>query len=703
MAIQVSPGINISEIDLTTTVPPVSTSVGGIGGVFRWGPIGEATLVTSESDLVSKFGAPTSLNPETFMTAASFLAYSSAMYVSRAANTTDSSNGAFNAVANTSTVNIANCVVKGSIDYYNNKINAVAGNTNLDSNALYVARYPGALGNSLQVSICDSINAYSSNVNLMFSNSTVAVNGSFTVSIGSNSGVIAFTANTTSADANTYATTVASSLTIGDMVSVGNSTIGTQSISISSIAQTANSTGAYLNLGFASNYLKSINYVANSTVNGNTTVVNVTRGWQYQSKAPAPTTSTYVKSYGNTSAVDTMNLVVVDQGGLFTGVKGTILEAFSGISRATDALTTGSVTNYYKTVINQNSKYIWFANDRSGAVSANSASITSSTNQTPFTKQMVSGQDSLNEANVAFADLAASYDLFKDPTIPVSLIMQGKPVAGTTSVNGQIVNNFQLANYLIDNLGETRKDLVVFVTPDDGAVTGYSTNIAQSLVNWFGALHDSSYSVVDSGYKYMYDRYNDVYRYVPSNGDVAGLCARTDQTNDAWWSPAGFNRGQIKNIVKLRWNPTKADRDVLYPSSINPLVTYPGQGTVLFGDKTGTTKPSAFQHINVRRLFIVLEKAISQAARYSLFEFNDDLTRSQFRNLISPYLRNVQGRRGITDFRVICDTTNNPPAIIDANQFVGDIYIKPNRSINYIQLNFVAVPTGVQFSTVVNG
>ena len=298
MAIQVSPGINISEIDLTTTVPPVSTSVGGIGGVFRWGPIGEATLVTSESDLVSKFGAPTSLNPETFMTAASFLAYSSAMYVSRAANTTDSSNGAFNAVANTSTVNIANCVVKGSIDYYNNK------NGNIDANALYVARYPGALGNSLQVSICDSINAYSSNVNLMFSNSTVAVNGSFTVSIGSNSGVIAFTANTTSADANTYATTVASSLTIGDMVSVGNSTIGTQSISISSIAQTANSTGAYLNLGFASNYLKSINYVANSTVNGNTTVVNVTRGWQYQSKAPAPTTSTYVKSYGNTSAVD---------------------------------------------------------------------------------------------------------------------------------------------------------------------------------------------------------------------------------------------------------------------------------------------------------------------------------------------------------------------------------------------------------------
>ena len=699
MAIQVSPGINISEVDLTTTVPPVSTSVGGIGGVFGWGPIGEATLVTNETDLVSKFGEPTSLNPETFLTAASFLAYSSALYVSRAANTTSTNTaiGAMNAVANTGAVNIANCVVKGNIDYYNNK------NGNIDANALYVARYPGIIGNSLQVSICDSVNAYNSNVNLMFSNATVAVNGSFAVAIGANSGVLSFTANTTSADANTYATTVSSALTVGDVITIGNSSIGNQGLTVASISQAANSTGAYITLGFASNYLKSINYAANTTVNGNSSVVNVTRGWQYQNKAPVPSTSAYVQQYGNTSAVDTLNVVVVDQGGLFTGAKGSVLEVFSGLSRATDAQTTGGVTNYYKTIINQNSKYIWFANDRSGAASANSATITSSTNVTPYTKQMVAGQDGASESSVAFSDLANAYDLFKDTTIPVSLIMQGKPIAGTTSVNGQTVNNFQLANYLIDNLGETRKDVVVFVTPDDAAVTSYSTNIAQSLVNWFGALHDSSYSVVDSGYKYMYDRYNDVYRYVPSNGDVAGLCARTDQTNDAWWSPAGFNRGQIKNIVKLRWNPTKADRDILYPSSINPLVTFPGQGTVLYGDKTGTTKPSAFQHINVRRLFIVLEKSISQAAGYSLFEFNDEFTRSQFRNLITPYLRQIQGRRGITDFRVICDATNNPPAVIDANQFVGDIYVKPNRSINYIQLNFVAVPTGVQFSTVVNG
>jgi len=767
MAIQVSPGINVSEIDLTTTVPPVSTSVGGIAGVFGWGPIGEATLVSSETDLVSKFGYPTSINPETFMTAASFLAYSSALYVSRAANTTTnniytlnlptnantvqanvivtqattgatgnviSSNtstlivqsltgvfsagyaitssvantfpaptsvstaaiAAFNAVANTNVMNVANAVVKSSTDYYNNRINSI------DPNALYVANYPGVIGNSLRISVCDSVNAYSSNVALTFSNSSANIQGTFALNIGSNSALLTFVANTTVADANAYATTVNNAFTIGDIVTVGNSTIGTQDLSINSIVRASNTSAAYITLGFETNYLKSTAYAANSTINGNTTAVTIQRGWKYKNLAPAPTTSTFVQQYGNSSAVDTVSVVISDQGGLFTGVKGTVLEVFSGLSRATDAVTIpGNVTNYYKTVISQNSKYVWFGNDRPGATSATAATISSSTNQTPMAVNFVGGQDGSAEGSVQFADLANAYDLFKDRSIPVSLIMQGKPYGGTTTVNNQTVNNFQLANYLIDNLGEVRKDVVVFVTPDDAAVTSYQTNIAQSLVNWFGALHDSSYSVVDSGYKYMYDRYNDVYRYVPTNGDVAGLCARTDQTNDPWWSPAGLNRGQIKNLVKLRWNPMKADRDVLYLSSINPLVTFPGQGTVLFGDKTGTLKPTAFQHINVRRLFIVLEKSISEAARYSLFEFNDEFTRSQFRNLVTPYLRNVQARRGITDFLVVCDTSNNPPVIIDSNQFVGDIYVKPNRSINFIQLNFVATPTGVQFSTVI--
>jgi phage tail sheath protein FI len=279
--------------------------------------------------------------------------------------------------------------------------------------------------------------------------------------------------------------------------------------------------------------------------------------------------------------------------------------------------------------------------------------------------------------------------------------MQGKPTGGSTVVNGQTVSNYQLANYLIDNIVGTRKDCVAFVSPDDAIVRGNPGLESTSIVNWFGAVNDSTYVIYDTGYKYMYDRYNDVYRYVPLNGDIAGLTARTEATNDAWWSPAGFNRGQIKNIVKLRYNPTKADRDLLYKNAINPVVTFPGQGTVLFGDKTGTKKPSAFDRINVRRLFITLERAISQASRFSLFEFNDEFTRSQFKNLVVPYLRDVQARRGISDFMVVCDATNNTAERIDRNEFWGDIYIKPNRSINFIQLNFVAVRTGVQFSTII--
>jgi len=285
--------------------------------------------------------------------------------------------------------------------------------------------------------------------------------------------------------------------------------------------------------------------------------------------------------------------------------------------------------------------------------------------------------------------------------VDISMVLQGRPIGGTTAINGETITNYQLANYLIDNLAETRKDCIVLISPDKDKVINNNGNEATSLRNWRGAIHSSSYAVMDSGYKYMYDRYNDVYRWIPMNGDIAGLCVPTDNTNDAWWSPAGFNRGQIKNVVKLAYNPKQADRDLLYSNNINPVVTFPGQGTVLYGDKTLTSKPSSFDRINVRRLFIVLEKAISVAAKSSLFEFNDAFTRAQFKNLVNPYLRNIKGRRGITDFLVVCDETNNTGEVIDRNEFVGDIYIKPARSINFIQLNFVAVRSGVQFSEVV--
>jgi phage tail sheath protein FI len=312
------------------------------------------------------------------------------------------------------------------------------------------------------------------------------------------------------------------------------------------------------------------------------------------------------------------------------------------------------------------------------------------------------GSDGLDESNATLPIIGGALDLFVSPEdVDISLVMQGKPIAGTTVVGGETITNFQLANYIIDNICETRKDCIALISPDKSKVLNNVGNEALSLKNWRGAIRNTSYAVLDSGYKYQYDRYNDVYRWIPLNGDIAGLCVRTDNTNDAWWSPAGFNRGNIKNVIKLAWNPRKAERDVLYSNGINPVVTFPGQGTILFGDKTLQAKPSAFDRINVRRLFIVLEKAISVAAKYSLFEFNDAFTRAQFKNLVTPYLRNIQGRRGITDFLVVCDETNNTPQVIDSNQFVGDIYIKPARSINFIQLNFVAVGTGVQFSEVV--
>ena len=261
-----------------------------------------------------------------------------------------------------------------------------------------------------------------------------------------------------------------------------------------------------------------------------------------------------------------------------------------------------------------------------------------------------------------------------------------------------------VANYVVQNVAEFRKDCVAFVSPQDVSsgeiLAGNTSDITEKIIAFRNTLPSSSYMVVDTGFKYMYDKYNDAFRWVPLNGDIAGLCARTDYTDDPWFSPAGLNRGQIRNVVKLAFSPRKTDRDNLYKSGINPVTSFPGQGVVLYGDKTGLSKPSAFDRINVRRLFITLEKAIATAAKYQLFEFNDDFTRAQFRNIVEPFLRDVQGRRGLTDFRVICDESNNTPEVVDGNRFVADIYLKPNRSINFIQLNFVATRTGASFNEI---
>jgi len=639
MPFQVSPGVNVSEIDLTTVVPAVSTTEGAIAGVFRWGPVDTRVLVDSEDTLVNRFGKPNGdLNPETFFTAANFLAYGNKLYVTRVV---DSS--AKNAVSNNSSA----AVVVKNADLFSE--------VTFQSTDHFVAKYPGVLGNSLKVSVCRTANDY-----------TETSTGSITVTAGANTA-------TTGQDESTGGGGTGL-LVVGDKIKVGNAG-AEQYLTISSIDTTS--------ITFKEKFTGTSNWTANTFV----------KFWGYQDLVrSAPGTSPYVNTRGGVG--DEIHVVVVDEDGDITGVPGQVLEVFEGLSRATDAKTETGESNYWKDVIENQSTWIYAPYGQSIAADTTAATSVALTTDTAVYDSLKLGVDSSAEGSVSLGTLTSGYDFYKSAEdVDVSLILTGKSVGGT---NGE-----GLGKYIIDNICESRKDCVVFISPAKDDVVNNANSEKDDIVTFRNSLSNSSYAMIDSGYKYQYDKYSDKYRWIPLNGDVAGLAVRTDELRDAWFSPAGFNRGQIKNIVKLAFNPKKAERDILYQADINPVVTFPGQGTVLFGDKTLLGKPSAFDRINVRRLFIVLEKAIATASKFTLFEFNDEFTRSQFRNLVEPFLRDVQGRRGIYDFRVVCDESNNTGEVIDRNEFVGDIYIKPARSINFIQLNFVAVRSGVEFSEIV--
>jgi len=582
MAFQISPGVNISEIDLTTVVPAVGTTEGAIAGVYRWGPTNEPILISSENELVSRFGEPyantTWQNYEGWFASANFLSYSDGLYVVRV-----SANG------------------------------ATANATNFD------AVYEGALGNSLKVAYCDS-STYAATVSAL----------TITIDASSNTGVI--TSNT-------------AAIEVGDVVVFTETGGNDQELRVTSLTVD----GANTAVEFASKYIGTEQYAD-------------TYSYQWG----------HADLFDGAPAANTLHVVVVDEGGSFTGTAGTILEVYDGVSTVVGAKNSDGSTNYWENALENRSKFI----------RAGSAAPTGNGYQT-----LTAGSDGDGEETIAVGTLASGYDLFKSSEdIDVSLILEGHPRSVT------------LANYIIDNIVEFRKDCIALITPTLATVNTYS---AQDVVDAVATMSSSSYAVVDSGYKYQYDRYADVYRWVPLNGDIAGLCARTDDIRDPWFSPAGYNRGSLKGVIKLALNPNKTQQGTLYKSYINPVIMQPGQGAVLFGDKTFQGSPSAFDRINVRRLFIVLEKTITIASRRSLFEFNDEFTRAQFRNLVEPFLRDVQGRRGIFDFRVVCDATNNTAEVIDTNRFIGDIYIKPARSINFIQLNFVSVRTGVEFNEVV--
>ena len=632
MAFQLSPGVNVSEIDLTTIVPSVATSVGAFAGQFAWGPVDEVITISDEVRLVEVFGKPDNTNYEYWFSAANFLAYSNNLKVVRAANTTST----FNATANG-----AATLIKNSDDYLANYSTA---NTSLGPVA---ARYAGAFGNSLRVSICASSQAFSANLSVTDSmRANAVVSGATVINVN----------GTAAANANVQA---------GDLISVNGGSSYTRVASVNATAIVLSS-------------------AVTAAVDAGTPIL---RKWQYaDSFGVAPGTSDYATAAGGSG--DELHIIVVDEDGKFSGgIANTVLEKYAFVSKASDAKFGDGSTNYYVNILNNRSGYVWWTGHAPGASNWGNAAnaITFDTPRNPFTASLSAGAD----GTMTSGAITTAYAQFASPdAVDFGLIISGP---GDATVAG----------YIISNIAETRKDCMAFLSPTKASVVNNSGSETASVIAYRNSLTSTSYAVLDSGYKYQFDRYNDVYRWVPLNGDIAGICARTDLERDPWFSPGGFNRGVIKNVIKLSWNPTKAERDDLYVVGINPVVTFQGQGTVLFGDKTLLSRPSVFDRINVRRLFIVLEKSIARAARSSMFEFNDQFTRAQFINLVEPFLRDVQGRRGITDFRVVCDGTNNTPKNIDSNQFVGDIYIKPARSVNFIQLNFVAVRTGVSFEEVV--
>ena len=632
MAFQLSPGVNVSEIDLTTIVPSVATSVGAFAGQFAWGPVGEVITISDEVRLVEVFGGPNNTNYEYWFSASNFLAYSNNLKVVRAANTTST----FNATANG-----AATLIKNSDDYLANYSTA---NTSLGPVA---ARYAGAFGNSLRVSICASSQAFSANLSVTDSmRANAVVSGATVINVN----------GTAAANANVQA---------GDLISVNGGSSYTRVASVNATAIVLSS-------------------AVTAAVDVGTPIL---RKWQYaDSFGVAPGTSDYTTAAGGSG--DELHIIVVDEDGKFSGgIANTVLEKYAFVSKASDAKFGDGSTNYYVNILNNRSGYVWWTGHAPGTSNWGNAAnaITFDTPRNPFTASLSAGAD----GTMTSGAITTAYAQFASPdAVDFGLIISGP---GDATVAG----------YIISNIAETRKDCMAFLSPTKASVVNNAGSETASVIAYRNSLTSTSYAVLDSGYKYQFDRYNDVYRWVPLNGDIAGICARTDLERDPWFSPGGFNRGVIKNVIKLSWNPTKAQRDDLYVVGINPVVTFQGQGTVLFGDKTLLSRPSVFDRINVRRLFIVLEKSIARAARSSMFEFNDQFTRAQFINLVEPFLRDVQGRRGITDFRVVCDGTNNTPNTIDSNQFVGDIYIKPARSVNFIQLNFVAVRTGVSFEEVV--
>jgi len=801
MPFQLSPGVAVVEKDFTSIVPAVATSTGAFAGAFQWGPVLDPVRVSSENDLVARFGKPADSNADSFFTAANFLSYTNNLLVVRgdatgAKNAVALTTGSVSSISLTSagsgyttapTVTVSAPNVDGGVQatatatlsgagvtaitlsaagtgYTSAPTVAITGGSG--SGATATARLSGAGVTAITVSAGGS--GYTT-ASVGFTEPQVAGGTTATATATISGGVvtaititnpgsgytsaptISITGDGTGATATaTIGTSTVTGITItsagsgyltsptvtltgggGTGATVGSVTIGTSTVTgitivaagsgysaapdvtisggggtgATATATITSGTGIKINnlQHYLDNYINGAGLVGEFAAKypgtlGNSLKISVADSasfgtWAYKAEFDSvPGTSAYATSVGGAS--DELHVIIIDEDGAWTGTRGAILEKFAYVSKASDAKKSDGSNNYYKDVINSQSRYVWWMDHPvlSGAGDAwgqAAAGKTFKTTATAITRSLTGASDDLALTD---GQLQTAWDIFRDDgQYDISLLPLGKVSAA-------------VATYVINNVAEERLDCVVFVSPQNvtsgDIIIGNGSDATDEVVAYRNALPSTSYAVMDSGFKYQYDRYNDKYRWIPLNGDVAGLCARTDYTNDPWFSPGGLNRGQVKNVVKLAINPNKTDRDELYKNGVNPVVTFPGQGTVLFGDKTLLAKPSAFDRINVRRLFIVLEKAIATAAKYQLFEFNDSFTRAQFKNLVEPFLRDVQGRRGVTEFLVKCDDSNNTGEVIDRNEFVADIFIKPNRSINFITLNFVAARSSVNFNEI---
>ena len=718
-----SPGILVREVDLTNgRIDPTTDKIGAIVAPFPKGPVNLPTLVSTEQQLVDIFGEPAAIDKhyEHWLTASSYLAYGGSLQVVRASG--DSLTNALAGAASSITVNSTEDYVTKTYD------------ENTIGNVTVVARNPGSWGNGIQVAIIDSladqtINGLDPTGVSVGMGLTQSLDGKVLIGSGTTSSLTGYYLKgiITEVGAGTSTVKVKVNSYIdpnGDEVDVDYSAGGTfqfetgaGTVGIHSVGETS---------AFDSRvYSNSVDWFDTQTVQISSTGIS-TVTYKWNALAGRPGTSAFAES--RKSKNDEVHVIVFDGNGAITGTVGTVLEKHLSLSKAKDAVFSAGSPSYWRKYLYNNSELIFGGGAPAGITTTGYSSgftlqgddawdqdaegiiFSAAGNQTltltnGFNYDYSSGIGTAGALDSTKADINGGYDILGNTEeYDVDFLIQGSASYGKEAAQA-------LASKLI-SVAELRKDSIAFISPYRGAFLSESADnktntinsanaITDNVVSFFAPLPSSSYAVFDSGYKYMYDRFANTFRYVPLNGDIAGICARNDINNFPWFSPAGTARGSILNAIKLAYNPTKAQRDVLYTNRINPVIFSPGDGIILFGDKTGLSRASAFDRINVRRLFLFLEDAISAAAKDQLFEFNDEITRTNFVNIVEPFLRDVQAKRGITDYVVVCDQTNNTAAVIDANEFVADIFIKPARSINFIGLTFVATRTGVSFEEVI--